>query len=402
MRKGIPLLCLCTSLLLGATQASAYSYMTRDIESFCESNNFPLLSEYASNSCSACHDSNQAQNAYDSGNLEYFCPEPIAEGPTCTDADDDGFYAEGIDCGTAADFNDNNASAYPGAEENCTDGIDNDGNGLTDTADPDAVGCPVICTDSDGDGYYEEGQICGTPADFNDDSANAYPGAAEDCTDGIDNDGDGYTDAQDASCVIEPACTDQDNDTYYADGGTCGPMDCNDNDATINPGAEESCSDGIDNNCNGLIDTADQNAVNCPIACTDNDGDGSSTDGGICGAMDCDDSNATVNPAALEICDDGIDNNCNNLTDTADSVCQTNEDDDDDQDEKPWWRKRYKDRDDHHSWKRSRRNSSNDDDDDDDEDESRNSDRDDDSSYRRSVRNKWQSKRRGGDHDDDD
>ncbi len=299
------------------------------------------------------------------------------------------------------DFNDRNASAYPSAAENCTDGIDNDGDGLTDTDDPNAVGCPQICTDSDGDGYYAEGQICGTAADFNDDSADANPGTAENCTDGIDNDGDGYTDAQDASCVIEPACTDQDNDTYYADGGECGPMDCNDSDYAINPGAEESCTDGIDNNCNDLVDTADMNAVDCPLTCPDLDGDGYSTEGGACGAMDCDDDNETVNPGVLEICNDGIDNNCNNLTDAADSVCQTNEDGDDDQDEKPWWRKRYKDSDDNHSWKRSRRNRSNDGDDDD-EDESRNSDRDDDRSERRSVRNKWQSKWRDRDHEDDD
>jgi hypothetical protein len=117
-----------------------------------------------------------------------------------------------------------------------------------------------------------------------------------------------------------PTCIDNDGDGYDLE-GNCGLADCNDSDPLINPEAQEDCGDGIDNNCNGLIDTADPTAINCPIACTDMDGDGFSTEGGVCGAVDCDDNNAAVNPGAEESCTDGVDNNCNDMIDAADAAC---------------------------------------------------------------------------------
>ena len=76
----------------------------------------------------------------------------------------------------------------------------------------------------------------------------------------------------------------------------------------MNPNAPETC-DGVDNNCDGLVDDADL-AVNCnqPV---DFDGDGFAED------VDCDDTDPDVNPNAPETCD-GIDNNCDGLVDDAD------------------------------------------------------------------------------------
>lgn len=66
-----------------------------------------------------------------------------------------------------------------------------------------------------------------------------------------------------------PACTDSDGDTYAVEGGNCGPVDCNDANAAVNPAAAENCTDNIDNNCNGLIDAQDPAAVGCPASVPD-------------------------------------------------------------------------------------------------------------------------------------
>lgn len=120
-----------------------------------------------------------------------------------------------------------------------------------------------------------------------------------------------------------PVCPDADGDGFSPDGGACGPADCDDGDPAVNPGAEEHCSDGLDNNCNALVDADDPGAVGCPVSafCSDLDGDGFSFEGGFCGPADCDDGDAAVNPGATESCSDGFDNDCDGLTDGADTEC---------------------------------------------------------------------------------
>ena len=75
-------------------------------------------------------------------------------------------------------------------------------------------------------------------------------------------------------------------------------IDCDDTDATINPGATDEPYDGIDQDCSGSD-------------LTDIDGDGH--DGELAGGDDCDDNNASLNPSAYDIPYDDIDQDCTGL-----------------------------------------------------------------------------------------
>ncbi|HLC56226.1 MAG TPA: putative metal-binding motif-containing protein [Candidatus Nanoarchaeia archaeon] len=171
----------------------------------------------------------------------------LNEYPVCPDNDGDTITA--LSCG-GLDCNDNNVDVYLGAIEFC-DGIDNNCDGTIDE------NCNV-CPDNDQDTYYN--QTCGG-LDCNDNDVNINPMILEDitenpasCSDNLDNDCDLLIDGTDPGCGGAALSCDADKDGYLNNDVACEGNDCNDNDVNVNPGVDELCGNGIDDNCNLLID----------------------------------------------------------------------------------------------------------------------------------------------------
>jgi len=108
--------------------------------------------------------------------------------------------------------------------------------------------------------------------------------------------------------------------------GWSNAVDCNIYDASVYPGATETCDDR-DNDCDGQVDDDDDDIVGMPTWYRDNDTDGYghiSTARPACekppglwvtALGDCDDNDDTRSPGVLEVCGDASDNNCDGTID---------------------------------------------------------------------------------------
>ncbi|MFT4976439.1 MAG: hypothetical protein ACI8S6_002336 [Myxococcota bacterium] len=192
------------------------------------------------------------------------------------------------------------------------------------------VGCDETggdpLADNDGDGYRA--------SDCDDARADVHPGAEEVC-DEVDNDCDGEIDEDVALATLRYA--DVDSDGYGdplsprrfcsepPDGWVADDRDCDDGNPEISPDGDEICDD-LDNDCDGAIDDEDETLARGDWT-FDGDLDGyggdaqpprcSYVEGYVFDGGDCDDLDPTRNPGIVEVCD-GIDNDCDGLTDALD------------------------------------------------------------------------------------
>ena len=178
-------------------------------------------------------------------------------------------------------------SQSTGCAEDCDNGLDDDLDGIVDCGDDDCWTEPLCC-DLDGDGIFAL-DCLGT--DCNDEDATVYSGAPEDGGDGSNN-GDGID--NDCDGLIDENTNDSDDD---GDGFTENDGDCDDNNPNVHPDAEEVLGNGLDDDCDGYTDSN--------TSAFDDDGDGFSEDDG-----DCDDTNAAIHPNAEEDPENGVDDDC--------------------------------------------------------------------------------------------
>jgi hypothetical protein len=214
------------------------------------------------------------------------CADPDCESQLCSTA---GHQCRGGDCSCT-----DKTGALETIEASCGDSIDNDCDRLVDCAD---VSCQSATCGA-------HGRSCSLGVCACSGNGALPEGVETTCYDGRDNDCDGLVDCQDPSCAT---------------------LSCGSNDRTCSLGAcacsggggaaqaaESLCSDGRDNDCDGLADCRD---MQC----------GGKTCGAYgkqCAGLTCSCSgNGGPAQAAESICDDGKDNDCDGLIDCADPEC---------------------------------------------------------------------------------
>ncbi len=228
-------------------------------------------------------------------------------GTAVVDLDSDGSPAD-------EDCDDGNGAVYPGNVETPYNGLDDDCDDATpdDDLDSDGHGHADDCDDEDPDRHPGATEVCN---DVDDDCNELIDDAVGDLFH-ADLDEDGYGDPADSVQSCDGATG------YVADA-----TDCDDSDPAVNPGATEICN-GLDDDCDLLIDDDDPSVDGASTWLHDGDGDGwgdpasavtacEAPESYVADDGDCDDTDPAVNPGATEVCN-GIDDDCDGLVDDDD------------------------------------------------------------------------------------
>ena len=254
---------------------------------------------------------------------------PLEEVSSCSSVE--GYVLDSEDC------DDNDDDVFPGAPELCN-GEDDD---CDDEPDEEAIDEDVFFADSDGDGFGNPTQTqsaCSQPVGFvsnfgdcDDDADLVNPSGTEICNE-IDDDCNGDIDDGVSGTYVlwyvdadDDGFGDPDESQLFCgipEGFVENGFDCDDNDNDIYPNATEYCNDE-DDDCDLAID---EDAVGIQTFYLDEDQDGFGVTNEAVESCfqpddyselsnDCDDGNELINPDIEEVWYDGIDQNCDGLSD---------------------------------------------------------------------------------------
>ena len=263
---------------------------------------------------------------------------------TCVQANEFGVCVGQESCDPLLGWTD--CSAVMPTQERC-DGADNDCDGEID--EPGSLDCTPYYRDGDDDGWGDPTDVLCLCApglghetlrggDCDDDAPGVNPDATETCN-GVDDDCSGGADEDGTDgCLLR--YRDGDRDGFGVETrarclcAVAAPWDavvggdCDDEAPSLHPDAVEACN-GVDDDCDDVVDEED--ATGCLPYYADVDGDGhGDPDAGacLCGpdlahprstARDCDDDDPAAHPGGTEACGGG-DEDCDGVTDEADAV----------------------------------------------------------------------------------
>jgi hypothetical protein len=231
------------------------------------------------------------------------------------------------------DCDDGNANVHPGATEICDDLIDNDCDGYRDGDDPDCeVTIPIVTIISPEAKYYSVQTLwlnvsanmeidkwwysvnSGDNQTFEPNTLRDFEQCRNDLT-VYANNTEGTESSDSVSFYALTGDVDRDRDVDIFDIVKCaGSYGF----TTGDPKFVKDCDFDYNEIINifDIVSMAGKYGEECPV-CVDNDKDGYGNPADNClhPELDCNDTDASVNPGAEEVCDDGVDNDCDGDTD---------------------------------------------------------------------------------------